>query len=320
MRRSMSRSMRRPRAERSPWLDGLAGAVALLHSPRAARAPCRTGRYAWAVRGSDPHRRDQRSRRRRGGTGWPRMASRRRPPTRAMLAARRACATTGGVRDERASMNDDRRYDSADSGSGRWHIGGDPGHRAFVAGLAAMAWLRSYDRWFGERMVPTGPRPHAAADRPADTVLVAAAREPRRPLPSTSMRRSDALAARMGDLETRAVARSPDAQAASGNATRAEGLLVAFAARRALDRGLRLGYIEDQLRDAFRRDPAARGRHDRQRRERAGDAGGSAGRAGCAGTGAWPTGPARGRLVGRARRSARQPDRHPQDRHAVAPA
>jgi hypothetical protein len=38
---------------------------------------------------------------------------------------------------------------------------------------------------------------------------------------------------------------------ASGNATRAEGLLVAFAARRALDRGLGLGYIEGQLRQRF---------------------------------------------------------------------
>src|SRR3546814_17595658 len=37
------------------------------------------------------------------------------------------------------------------------------------------------------------------------------------------------------------------AASASGNATRAEGLLIAFAARRALDRGLSLGYLEAQL-------------------------------------------------------------------------
>ncbi|MGB3930008.1 MAG: hypothetical protein WBL20_13715, partial [Sphingobium sp.] len=42
-----------------------------------------------------------------------------------------------------------------------------------------------------------------------------------------------------------------EAQAASGNAARAEGLLVAFAARRALDSGAPLGYIEGQLRLRF---------------------------------------------------------------------
>jgi hypothetical protein len=40
-------------------------------------------------------------------------------------------------------------------------------------------------------------------------------------------------------------------RAAVGNADRAEGLLVAFAARRALDRGVQLGYIEHLLRQRF---------------------------------------------------------------------
>lgn len=41
------------------------------------------------------------------------------------------------------------------------------------------------------------------------------------------------------------------AQAAAGNAARAEGLLIAFAARRSLDRGADLGYLADQLRLRF---------------------------------------------------------------------
>ncbi|MXP28687.1 hypothetical protein GRI58_07620 [Porphyrobacter algicida] len=41
------------------------------------------------------------------------------------------------------------------------------------------------------------------------------------------------------------------AQAAAGNAARAEGLLIAFSARRALDRGAQLGYLADQLRLRF---------------------------------------------------------------------
>jgi hypothetical protein len=40
-------------------------------------------------------------------------------------------------------------------------------------------------------------------------------------------------------------------QAAAGNAARAEGLLIAFATRRAIDRGDQLGYLADQLRLRF---------------------------------------------------------------------
>lgn len=62
---------------------------------------------------------------------------------------------------------------------------------------------------------------------------------------------ADVLAIRVGDLEQRLGRISLEAQSASGNATRAEGLLVAFAVRRALDRGLPLGYLEPQLRLRF---------------------------------------------------------------------
>ncbi len=60
-----------------------------------------------------------------------------------------------------------------------------------------------------------------------------------------------ALDARVADLEDRLSRINVQAQAASGNAARAEGLLIAFAARRALDRGSPLGYIESQLRLRF---------------------------------------------------------------------
>ncbi|CAN5302868.1 hypothetical protein BH11PSE5_BH11PSE5_02730 [soil metagenome] len=63
--------------------------------------------------------------------------------------------------------------------------------------------------------------------------------------------RQDVLATRMTELEDRLARVSVAAQTASGNATRAEGLLVAFAARRALDSGAPLGYIEGQLRLRF---------------------------------------------------------------------
>lgn len=62
---------------------------------------------------------------------------------------------------------------------------------------------------------------------------------------------ANALAARVAELEQRLSRITLEAASASGNASRAEGLLVAFAVRRALDRGLSLGYLEAQLRLRF---------------------------------------------------------------------
>lgn len=56
---------------------------------------------------------------------------------------------------------------------------------------------------------------------------------------------------RVVQLEQRLNRITVEAQAASGNAARAESLLVAFAARRALDSGAPLGYVEGQLRLRF---------------------------------------------------------------------
>lgn len=56
---------------------------------------------------------------------------------------------------------------------------------------------------------------------------------------------------RLAGVETRLNQLDLRAQAARGNAARAEGLLVAFATRRALERGAELGYLRDQLRLRF---------------------------------------------------------------------
>jgi len=55
----------------------------------------------------------------------------------------------------------------------------------------------------------------------------------------------------MTDLEQRLTRVSVAAQTASGYANRAEAIMVAFAARRAIDAGEPLGYLEDQLRLLF---------------------------------------------------------------------
>jgi len=61
----------------------------------------------------------------------------------------------------------------------------------------------------------------------------------------------DGVNAQVLDLEQRLMHVSIAAQSASGYANRAEAIMVAFAARRALDAGSPLGYIEGQLRLLF---------------------------------------------------------------------
>jgi hypothetical protein len=56
---------------------------------------------------------------------------------------------------------------------------------------------------------------------------------------------------RLAAAEQRIARLDLQAQAAGGNAARAEGLLIAFAARRSLERGTELGYLADQLRLRF---------------------------------------------------------------------
>ncbi|HWI86590.1 MAG TPA: hypothetical protein VNT42_09765 [Sphingomonas sp.] len=60
-----------------------------------------------------------------------------------------------------------------------------------------------------------------------------------------------AINERVATLESRVDAIDARAAEASGDADRAEGLLVAFAARRALDRGQPLGFLEGMLRERF---------------------------------------------------------------------
>nr|WP_243414959.1 MICOS complex subunit MIC60 [Altererythrobacter segetis] len=59
------------------------------------------------------------------------------------------------------------------------------------------------------------------------------------------------LDSRVAAMEQRLAKLDLQLQAASGNAARTEGLLVAFAARRAVERGAPLGYLADQLQLRF---------------------------------------------------------------------
>lgn len=70
------------------------------------------------------------------------------------------------------------------------------------------------------------------------------------PLAPLDNERQD-LDERIAEMEQRLARIDIQAEAAAGNAVRAEGLLIVSAARRAIERGDRLGYLADQLRLRF---------------------------------------------------------------------
>lgn len=112
---------------------------------------------------------------------------------------------------------------------------------AFIGGIVAA--VLAYPKFVAWR---TGTTPQSAVAPVTGTSSRAVS-----PAVPLDAQRQDVLATRMTELEDRLARVLVATQAASGNATRAEGLLVAFAARRALDSGSPLGYVEGQLRLRF---------------------------------------------------------------------
>ncbi|MEO7170519.1 MAG: hypothetical protein V4610_02860 [Pseudomonadota bacterium] len=137
-----------------------------------------------------------------------------------------------------------------------WRTAAILGAVAFIAGLCAMALgLYAFPQWFGPRPVATVTLPIAStADGQRTPVVIVpgggTAAAPAIDLDALSTRENE-LAARLAELEARTTSISGQARLASGYANRAEGLMIAFAARRQIDRGLPLGYIEEQLRQRF---------------------------------------------------------------------
>ncbi len=103
------------------------------------------------------------------------------------------------------------------------------------------------------------------AEADSDTEPQTLASPTAQPTPAPSATASQAareaverVAEQQGGIDTRLAAAEQrlarldlQAQAAAGNAARAEGLLIAFATRRALEKGAELGYLSDQLRLRF---------------------------------------------------------------------
>lgn len=115
---------------------------------------------------------------------------------------------------------------------------------AFAVGVGATFWaMPSLERWW-----QGGDRATSATTRLPVTAMGRAPTPYAQPVSAEAARMVDM---RVMQLEERLNHITVEAQAASSNAARAEGLLVAFAARRALDSGTPLGYIEGQLRLRF---------------------------------------------------------------------
>lgn len=110
-----------------------------------------------------------------------------------------------------------------------------------LAGAAGAAWaLARYDS--AARFLGVAPKPVAAAT-PQQAVAV--------PQPPADEADSGAPPEQIAQIQDRLARVETTAQRVEGSAGRADALLVAFAARRAIDRGVALGYLEPLLVDRF---------------------------------------------------------------------
>lgn len=117
-----------------------------------------------------------------------------------------------------------------------WWRGGDS--EAEPAAIASPATLASTD--------PTG----SASPSPTPTASESQAAEAAQAVERVAEQQGG-IDQRLAAAEQRLARLDLQTQAAAGNAARAEGLLIAFATRRALERGAELGYLADQLRLRF---------------------------------------------------------------------
>lgn len=119
---------------------------------------------------------------------------------------------------------------------------------AFILGAALVAWAAT--RGYLDRVLPE-PTAHETAAvtlaPPDDDATLAARTAPA----AAGLAAIGTVEGRVAMLEDRISRIDYQTEAAAGHAARAEGLLVAFAARRMIDRGEPLRFVADQLRLRF---------------------------------------------------------------------
>lgn len=125
---------------------------------------------------------------------------------------------------------------------------------ALGAGLAGwVVWYNLAGTATERTTVSAAPSPKAAAPTPAlaaSPTPIAAAQKAEQAVERVAEQQGG-IDQRLAAAEQRLTRLDLQAQAAAGNAARAESLLIAFAARRAVERGAELGYLADQLRLGF---------------------------------------------------------------------
>jgi hypothetical protein len=128
---------------------------------------------------------------------------------------------------------------------------------AFIIGLGAMAWMMTHWRGGLRFGPPADPATLTSSSNDAGNAMELADPTQGMPDSSGSARGSSIVLgagqqdARVIELEQRLTRIAVAAEVASAFANRAEAMMVAFAARRSLDAGVPLGYVEGQLRVLF---------------------------------------------------------------------
>ena len=114
----------------------------------------------------------------------------------------------------------------------------------FIGGAILSVWAADKYNLLGNKTAADAPYIAPVAEaQPAFDVLS--------PDTNSAIANTGPVEERVDDLEERLSRINAEAAAASGNANRAEGMLIAFAARRAIDSGADLGYIGTQLNTRF---------------------------------------------------------------------
>lgn len=116
---------------------------------------------------------------------------------------------------------------------------------AFGLGAAGAVWLASRGYLEDLGLVERTPAPVAVRSAPDVPAVGATMADP------AALAKVGTVEARLALIEDRLSRIDLQANAASGNAARAEGLLIAFAARRMIERGEPLRFLADQLRLRF---------------------------------------------------------------------
>lgn len=110
---------------------------------------------------------------------------------------------------------------------------------AFLIGLAAMAAIFRFGGWWQPEPAPAQVPLAAAPTAVAGTDL------------ATLAARETMLAARLDALDARIKANDADARTAASYAGRSEAMMLVFAARRSIERGQPLGFVDGELRARF---------------------------------------------------------------------